>query len=174
MGGRGASSVSSRMLGSRMEVERMVENDQSFNFERTIVISARDGERIADNMNDTPLELRATLNELEWQKVEECSDPVIFLHNHPNSTRLSFSDFRIACLPKAAACFAAGHNGDLYGVIPKVTLKEMEEVYNDIRNDVINYYQGLGDNNIVDVITMDRLLERNKQKGNRWFTIIER
>ena len=110
-------------------------------FESAYAINYRTGEFLIST--STNEKLMSAFTKYELDIVNECSDGVIIIHNHPLGGRLSMGDLRTLYKQKnCKAMFSIGHNGDIFGCLfnNKLDFKKVDKFYEDVYNMYVNMY----------------------------------
>ena len=96
--------------------------------ERMLVVNARTGEFIVDNFNRDGDMYKTGFNAEEYQKILDCPDGIIVMHNHSLNGRPSAQDL-ITYLKeeKIKISLILCHDGSIYGIFD--VQKEVEEIY---------------------------------------------
>lgn len=117
------------------ESMRMLEHRDGTPFEDMVVLDARTGKFIVGNM-DAKVIGRTGLTKSQIAKVTGYGQDVIVVHNHPNSSRISYKDILTMYQNKnVSAVVAVGHDGSVQ-IISNLNReipidKLWEKVYND-------------------------------------------
>lgn len=124
------------------ETMKMLEHRDGTDFEDLIAIDAKTGKVIVANTLSTQKGKTAFTKD-QYEEFIKHSGESILLHNHPNGSRLSFTDIRTLFKNKSViGSVAIGHDGSLH-YISKINSeldidKVWEKVYNDVAEVVSN------------------------------------
>jgi len=117
------------------ESMRMLEHRDGTPFEDMVLVDARTGKFIVGNM-DSKVVGRTGLTKKQFSTLSKHKGDAIIVHNHPNSSRISYKD--ILTMYKnnnISAIVAAGHDGSIQMVSElnrKIPIDKLwEKVYND-------------------------------------------
>lgn len=103
--------------------------------EHLLAINGRTGQFIVDNFTREGETLHTGFSDEELNKVNECRDSIIIVHNHSLNGRPSYKDL-LAYLesPKIKISLIACHDGTLYGIYE--VKPEIKALYDDFYKDV--------------------------------------
>lgn len=136
------------------ETMRMLEHRDGTDFEDLIAIDAKTGKVIVANTSSIQNGKTAFTKD-QYEEFIKHSGESILLHNHPNGSRLSFTDIRTLFKNKSViGSVAIGHDGSLH-YISKINSeididKVWEKVYNDVAEVVSN--KTLAEHHALDVL----------------------
>lgn len=100
------------------------------NFEDLYAIDARPGKLLAKNSSSTT-PLRTFFNRQNFTTLLKQPNPVILIHNHPNSTRPSITDIMtLANYPFIAASVIVGHDATLQIIRMRFQKSKLEAMFN--------------------------------------------
>ena len=96
--------------------------------ERMLVVNARTGEFIVDNFNRAGDMYKTGFNREEYQKILDCPDNIIVMHNHSLNGRPSAQDL-ITYLKeeKVKLSLILCHDGSIYGIFD--VQSDVEAIY---------------------------------------------
>lgn len=117
------------------ESMRMLEHRDGTPFEDMVLVDARTGKFIVGNMASKVIG-RTGLTEKQFSILSKHKGDAIIVHNHPNSSRISYKDILTMYKNKnISAIVAAGHDGSIQMVSElnrKIPIDKLwEKVYND-------------------------------------------
>ena len=115
------------------ECGRLLEYSDTKPDEHMIAINARNGKLVTDNLARQGTLTQTSFNESEYQKVLDCKDGVVLMHNHSTSVRPSGADIKtFAVNDNVKMSIIACHDGDVYAIIS--AKKEVANIYDDAYN----------------------------------------
>ena len=93
---------------------KMLEHRDGTDFEDLYIVNANTGEIITFNDQGNQ-EGRSGLTAEQYQQVIESGEPFYLLHNHPNSSRISYADLKtVSKFKNAVGTIAIGHDGSVH------------------------------------------------------------
>ena len=119
------------------ESMRMLEHRDGTPHEDMVLLDSRTGKFVTGNM-DSQLVGKTGLTEAQYVKVEAHKGQLTIVHNHPNSSRISYTDILTMYRnPKIDSIVAVGHDGSVqivYGLNREI---DIEKMWNSVYNDVV-------------------------------------
>lgn len=140
------------------ECGRLLEFSDTKPDEHMIAINARDGKFIVDNFARVGTLSQTSFNKTEYEKVLECKDGIVLMHNHSTSVRPSGADIKtFATNDNVKMSIIACHDGDVYAIIS--AKKEVANIYDNAYNNFRISY----DKDTSKVLATQVLYELNEQ-----------
>lgn len=94
------------------ESMRMLEHRDGTPFEDMVAIDARTG-KIVESVTDSNIVGKVKLTNAQYEKITGYNGSIILLHNHPNSSRVSYADILALKENNVNAVVAVGHDGSV-------------------------------------------------------------
>ena len=110
--------------------------------EHMAAVNDRTGELVADNLHRPPARCRTGFNGAEMERVLDCRDGVILVHNHPAGKPPSYRDvYTAASYPCIRASVVVGHDGGVWwvSVASADVASSLEARYNELKDSLGAY-----------------------------------
>lgn len=132
--------------------------------ERLLAVNARTGELIVDNFDRPGYAKNTAFTTSEYQKIQDCIDTIILMHNHSLNGRPSAADL-LSCLKddKIRLSLILCHDGTIHAIYSvKEKFKELYSLYmNDICTKTTNREEAKR-------LAMTKLYQDNQNLNNRY------
>lgn len=147
------------------ESKAILEHRDGSYFEDVAVIDSRTGKFIVKN-NTYEVPFKSAMKKDEYAKVTNHNGGVIIIHNHAEGTRLSGTDILTAFSTKnAEMSIAIGHNGELHCIYEINRKIDVDKIYKDVYNAVLENY---GNKDLANIKATDALYKSGAFKYSVW------
>lgn len=121
------------------QAKRLLEDRDGQQFERMIIVDARTGELLIDNIsNGVDKQLATGLSKEQYDMLQEHVGEFIIIHNHPGGTRPSGTDILTLWREKKAfASVVVGHGGEVYLLSDINRNIPLDKIYETVYNENI-------------------------------------
>ena len=151
-----------------VEARRILRDRDGTDGERMSVVSWRTGERVCDSFGAHPQAVRTGLTLGQYERASKVKGGVVIMHNHPSSTRPSFSDLRsVAASEFVRASLVLCHDGTIYAI--SGTSPQLINAYRGILSECRAKYAGSLPEESIEMKALDELYRRNEVE--RWLRI---
>ena len=122
------------------EAMRMLEHRDGTDGEDMVLLDARTGKFIIGNM-DSKLSGRTGLTKEQFAVAKKHNGKLIIVHNHPNSSRISYKDILTMYQNEnISATVAVGHDGTVHIVSGLNRKKSLDKLWEKVYNDTVEQY----------------------------------
>lgn len=123
------------------EAMRMLEHRDGTPHEDMVLIDSRTGKFITGNM-DSSLVGKTGLTATQYAAVENHKGKMTIVHNHPNSSRISYTDILTMYRnPNIDSIVAVGHDGSVQIVSALNRKVDIEKAWEKVYNDAVEVYK---------------------------------
>ena len=120
---------------------KMLEHRDRTECEDMIILDARTGKFVTSNTQSTERG-RVGLTDEQYRAVQAHKGTVVIVHNHPNSSRISYEDILTMYKHKnVSAVVAVGHDGSVQIVTNLNRNFEIDKFWEEAYNDAVSIYQ---------------------------------
>lgn len=122
------------------ESMRMLEHRNGSDMEDMVLLDARTGKFVTGNLTSTKPGSTG-LTKAQYDAAMRHGGNMVIVHNHPNSSRLSYTDIlTLYKNQKISATIAVGHNGSVYKISDINRRFELEKVWDLMYNTYVKEY----------------------------------
>lgn len=142
------------------EARRILRDRDGTDCERMSVIEWRTGKKVCDTFGTEPEAVRAGLTLKQYERAAGTKGGVVIMHNHPSSTRPSWSDLKsVAANDFVRASLVLCHDGSVYVI--SGTSSQLIRTRNDIMAEYRAKLGGIIPEERIEMRTLDELYRRN-------------
>lgn len=151
-----------------VEARRILRDRDGTVCERMSVIEWRTGKRVCDSFGAHPQAVRTGLTLGQYERASKVRGGIVIMHNHPSSTRPSFSDLRsVAASEFVRASLVLCHDGTIYAI--SGTSPQLIKEFHGILSECRAKYAGSLPEESIEMRALDELYRRNEVK--KWLRI---
>lgn len=151
-----------------VEARRILRDRDGTVCERMSVIEWRTGKRVCDSFGAHPQAVRTGLTLVQYERASKVNGGIVIMHNHPSSTRPSFSDLRsVAASEFVRASLVLCHDGTIYAI--SGTSPQLIKAYHGILSECRAKYAGSLPEESIEMRALDELYRRNEVE--KWLRI---
>lgn len=151
-----------------VEARRILRDRDGTVCERMSVIEWRTGKRVCDSFGAHPQAVRTGLTLGQYERASKVKGGVVIMHNHPSSTRPSFSDLKsVAASEFVRASLVLCHDGTIYAI--SGTSPQLINAYRGILSECRAKYTGSLPEESIEMKALDELYRRNEVE--KWLRI---
>lgn len=151
-----------------VEARRILRDRDGTVCERMSVIEWRTGKRVCDSFGAHPQAVRTGLTLGQYERASKVNGGIVIMHNHPSSTRPSFSDLRsVAASEFVRASLVLCHDGTIYAI--SGTSPQLIKAYHGILSECRAKYAGSLPEESIEMRALDELYRRNEVE--KWLRI---
>lgn len=151
-----------------VEARRILRDRDGTVCERMSVIEWRTGKRVCDSFGAHPQAVRTGLTLGQYERASKVNGDIVIMHNHPSSTRPSFSDLRsVAASEFVRASLVLCHDGTIYAI--SGTSPQLIKAYHGILSECRAKYAGSLPEESIEMRALDELYRRNEVE--KWLRI---
>lgn len=151
-----------------VEARRILRDRDGTVCERMSVIEWRTGKRVCDSFGAHPQAVRTGLTLEQYERASKVKGGIVIMHNHPSSTRPSFSDLRsVAASEFVRASLVLCHDGTIYAI--SGTSPQLIKAYHGILSECRAKYAGSLPEESIEMRALDELYGRNEVE--KWLRI---
>lgn len=120
------------------EAMKMLEHRDGTELEDIVALDARTGKVIVNNTLSTQIG-KTGFTRQQYEEFLKHEGEVIILHNHPNSSRLSYTDISTLFKnEKVVGGVAVGHDGSVHSITNLAKNVDVDRLWNETYNDIID------------------------------------
>lgn len=151
-----------------VEARRILRDRDGTVCERMSVIEWRTGKRVCDSFGAHPQAVRTGLTLGQYERASKVKGGIVIMHNHPSSTRPSFSDLKsVAASEFVRASLVLCHDGTIYAI--SGTSPQLIKAYHGILSECRAKYAGSLPEESIEMRALDELYRRNEVE--KWLRI---
>lgn len=151
-----------------VEARRILRDRDGTGDERMCVVSWRTGRLVTDTFGSVAQGTKTGLTLEQYRRVASVNGGVVIMHNHPSSTRPSWSDLKsVAANEFVRASLVLCHDGSVYAI--SGTSSQFMRAYSDIMREYKAKLVGTISEESIEMKVLDELYRRNEVE--RWLRI---